>query len=113
MRDEETKVYEKIVKVAKNEIIATYAEVASCAGIGANWDGWNWKIRDILDTISRREHRNGRPLLSAVVVNKDTQMPGDGFFKLAKELGRYNASDDLECWSKELHRVYAHWRNAD
>ena len=109
MMDTETKVYERIVKVAKNKDIITYGKVASCAGMDTNLGGWNWEIRNILDAISRREHRNGRPLLSAVVVNKDTVMPGAGFFKLAKELGRYNASDDLECWSKELQRVHDYW----
>ena len=107
--DSEAKVYEKIVNAAKNEGVVTYTEVASCAGINTNWDCWRWKIRAILDTISRREHRNGRPLLSAVVVRKNEGTPGAGFFKLAKELGRCNGSDDLECWSKELHRVYAYW----
>ena len=111
--DEETKVYEKIVKVAKNEGVITYSKVASRAGIDTNWDGWRWKIRAILDTISRREHRNGRPLLSAVVIRKNEGTPGDGFFKLAKGLGLYNGGDDDMYWWEELKRVHAYWRNAD
>ena len=110
MMDAETKaVYEEVVKVAQNGDVITYSKVAQRAGIDTNSDGWNWRIRDTLDTISRREHRKGRPLLSGVVVNKKTGMPGAGFFKLAKDLGLYDGDDDLEYWSKELHRVYAYW----
>ena len=114
MMDAQTKaVYGEIIKVAKNEGTITYSEVASRAGIDTQLDGWNWRIRNILDTISRREHRNGRPLLSGVVVNKETGMPGAGFFKLAKGLGLYNGGDDIAYWLEELRRVHAHWRNAD
>ena len=108
--DAETKaVCEEIVKVAQNGDVITYSEAARRAGIDTNLDGWNWRIRDTLDTISRREHSNGRPLLSGVVINKATGMPGAGFFKLAKDLSLYDGGDDLEYWSKELHRVYAYW----
>ena len=106
MMDADTKaVYEEIVKVAKNDKkgITTYSEVASSARIG------DWRIGVILDGINKSEHRAGRPLLSAVVTRKDTGMPGAGFFKLAKALGLYDGGDDLEYWSKELHRVYAYW----
>ena len=41
-----------------------------------------------LDEISGHEHVNGRPLLSVVVVHRDgDQMPGEGFFRLARRLG--------------------------
>jgi len=41
----------------------------------------------MLDEINRYEHREGRPLLSAVVVVQEDNKPGEGFFKLARELG--------------------------
>ena len=40
----------------------------------------------ILDVISHYEHLCGRPLLSAIVIRKDTKMPGNGFWEMMKEL---------------------------
>ena len=41
-----------------------------------------------LDETNRHEHRESRPLLSAVVTHKDGDlMSGDGFFRIAWELG--------------------------
>lgn len=44
------------------------------------------KIGEVLGHISRYEHENGRPLISSVVVSRSMEQ-GDGFFKLAEELG--------------------------
>ena len=43
-----------------------------------------------LDEINRHEHRERRPLLSAVVTHKDgDRLSGNGFFRIAWKLGRY------------------------
>lgn len=44
------------------------------------------EIGKILGHISRYEYENKRPLLSSVVVSKNMEQ-GDGFFKLAENLG--------------------------
>ena len=106
--DADTKtIYEKIKEVAKDGGTVTYSEVASCVGMRAI------EITPILDRINKTENREGRPLLSAVVVNKIKRMPGTGFFELAKELKLYNGGDDTGYWHEELQRVRAYWRNAD
>src|SRR5438270_6474594 len=52
----------------------------------------------LLDEISREEDAAGRGMLSVVVVRKDKEsLPGPGFFKLAKKLGR-DTSDRNTCW---------------
>jgi hypothetical protein len=44
---------------------------------------------DMLDEISRQTDREGLGMLSAVVIHKgDDYLPGDGFFKRGRELGR-------------------------
>ena len=45
-------------------------------------------ISDILDEINCDESSEGRPMLSVVVVKIGDYIPGDGFFKLARELGK-------------------------
>lgn len=44
-------------------------------------------IGEILGTISKYEHANGRPLLSALVLRAGDNFEGNGFYKLAEELG--------------------------
>lgn len=44
------------------------------------------KIGHIIDNISSYEHDLGHPLLSSVMVSRNMEQ-GDGFFKLAEELG--------------------------
>ena len=63
----------------------------------------------ILDYINRAEHAQGRPLLSAVVVNKALDIPGAGFFTQARALALYAGSDDEEFWQAEIKRVYDFW----
>ena len=50
-------------------------------------------------------------MLSVIVVHKVGDMqPGQGFFQLAKRLGR-DTSDKTTFWVKELRRVHGHWNN--
>ena len=53
-------------------------------------------------------------MLSAVVVDRNEQQPGQGFFRLAIELGLLEANDDtdlgrLRFFAQELKRVHKHW----
>ncbi len=44
-------------------------------------------IGEILGLISTFEHENNRPLLSALVIRASDDYEGDGFYKLAEQLG--------------------------
>ena len=44
------------------------------------------RIGEDLGEVSTYEHNQGRPLLSALVLHKQTKYQGDGFFKLCEEL---------------------------
>ena len=46
-----------------------------------------YKIGTLLGNIARNEFKNKRPLLTALVIKSRDQLEGDGFFKLAEELG--------------------------
>lgn len=48
-------------------------------------------------------------MLTVVVVHKHDMQPGEGFFKLAKQLGR-NTSCRVTFWAKELAKVYKRWK---
>jgi len=44
-------------------------------------------LHEILGEISKSSMKEGKGMLSAVVVRDDTKMPGEGFFQFAIELG--------------------------
>ncbi|MEM5861272.1 MAG: hypothetical protein QXJ20_02665 [Candidatus Aenigmatarchaeota archaeon] len=119
------KVYLKLIEVAKKKQpydkgYITYEEIMSLARINRE----NTYEREVvlgimLGGISAHEHDCGRPMLSAVVVHKPNKemgilaIPGDGFFKLAYDLGLYDGSrnqkDKMKFWSKEIKRVWDYW----
>ena len=63
-----------------------------------------------LGEISERMHLQGEPMLSALVVNKATRIPGDGFFELARSLGKLEANasvqEQRQFWQREIEAVY-------
>ncbi len=67
------------------------------------------RVGYLVGQISRKEDAAGRGMLSVLVVHKNgDQMPGQGFFDLAAELGR-DTSDREKCWIKELNYVLKVW----
>jgi hypothetical protein len=63
----------------------------------------------LLCDISRQTHKQGRGLLSAVVVHADDGLPGDGFFALGRELG-FTLYDEPAFWKARLDEVHSIWR---
>lgn len=104
-----TAIYSRLIEIAKDSDITNYSDVAPLAGLDMNLPPDRNRISDILDEISRSELNSGRPFLSAIVILKDENIPGDGFFKLAKELRLYDGSDDFRFWIRELRKVHDHW----
>ena len=72
-------------------------------------------MAEILDEISRHEHDQGHPLLSAVVVHAEGGdsggIPGPGFFTLAKSLGLSRGGDKVTFFALELGRVHKAWKS--
>lgn len=63
----------------------------------------------LLDEVNRRECAVGRPMLSAVVIGKETTMPDSGGFLCARDLRKYSGRDALAFWLEELRRVHDYW----
>jgi hypothetical protein len=84
-------------------------ELAPLAGLDMDLPADRVKLGDILGEISMFEHKNGRPLISVIVVHKENNMPGNEFFRLAKQLGIYGGGDDLGFFVRELRRVHEYW----
>ena len=94
----------KLIEVARQRNLMTYSDAARLVGLPAVSVG-----PLVLDRINKREHTEGRPLLSALVVSKSTGIPGKGFYEIASSLGLYNDEEHCKYWRQEVQRVYAAW----
>jgi hypothetical protein len=69
---------------------------------------WN-----MLGEISTAEDAAGRGMLTVIVVHgQGDTLPGAGFFRLARRLGK-DVSDERAFWTEELERVCASWIASD
>jgi len=103
-------IYETLQDVARAQGTTTYGAIAPLAQIDLGNPADRNHLADLLGEISRHEHEQGRPMLSAVVIAGDNNMPGQGFFTLARELGLHSGGDDLAFFCEELARVHATWK---
>jgi len=96
---------QKLIESASNKRKLYYSDIA-IVGDDRHMNG----LSDILSKISRYEHKNGRPLLSAIVVQKESDLPGTGFFLLCDSLKTTQSleemqSDCFDFWGKEDNKL--------
>ena len=56
--------------------------------------------------LSFRAFQLGLPLISVLVVNQDTQIPSDGYFKFSSKLKGLSESEILKDFENEIKKVY-------
>jgi hypothetical protein len=105
-------VYERLVATAQAGMTISYHAVGKVMGLNADDPCERLIIGRVLDEISCSENVQGRPLLSAVVVQPEIGYPGKGFFLLARELGLNTYCDDRSFFAHELKRVHEHWKQS-
>lgn len=64
----------------------------------------------LLGAVSLAEDHEGRGMLSALVVQSDSRVPGRGFFLLARQPPFTRSGDDDSLWLTEVRRVRADHR---
>jgi hypothetical protein len=106
-----------LIDLAKRRGTCGYKKLAEdIAGKGSytngNYDGTY--VAHMAGTISIDEANAGRPLLSVLIVNQGSKLPGKGFFELAQDLGLFfgdpkNKSLQYEYTKYELARVWSYW----
>ena len=102
-------IYERLKEVARARTVTHYSDIAPLAGLDMDLPPDRYEIGAILDDINRRERELGRPMLSAVVVHKETLVPGQGFFTLARALGLFVGDDRDRFYIEELRKVHDWW----
>jgi hypothetical protein len=80
-------IYDELKRVAQRHETTTYSAIAPLAGLDMDSQADGDTIRQILTTISTHEHQQARPMLTAIVVHRQDNIPGRGFFELAQRLG--------------------------
>jgi len=105
------KIRKQIIDVAKRRTTIPYDILAQRVGL-INQPEWFWVIGKYLGDINEQETPKGNPMISAIVVGKETGIPGDGFWICAYNLKVWDGKGDKEeFWKKELEKVWNHdWK---
>lgn len=105
--DKET-LHQMLVDCAKRRGQVTYSELTDKLRTKGTHLSFA-QLYELLCEISTDEYQQGRGMLSAIVVTKNgDQQPGDGFYKLAKDLG-IKSKNELECWIDQMKKVHDVW----
>jgi hypothetical protein len=68
------------------------------------------RLPHLLAEISTEEAKEGRGMMTALVVRKNgDQKPGRGFFELAERIG-YDVSDPEKFWIEQVNKIFASWQ---
>lgn len=121
------KAYQVLIKVAKENRLITYGEVARKIDLSVLSPYFQLKIGFIVGACSDYENIEGRPLISAIVINETTNYPGKGFWGLPRipqnirlniqysdvESGYKMTDEMLAFWSSEVQSVFGWWKIHD
>lgn len=105
-------IHNRLVRLAKARRTAYYGDIAPLAGLDVRRVADRSKMAKILEEISVYEHSRARPLLSAIVLERETSSPGQRFFVLARALDRYSGEDersDRRFLEAEIQSVWNQW----
>ena len=103
-------VRERLIAAARAGELVHYAELAKMLGIDMDNPYFGAQVGKVLGQISEDEVADGRPMLSAIVVSKDTMLPGYGFFTLGQQLRQTEPDeDDLAFAIRQIRRVHDYW----
>ena len=96
-----TDVFLKVLGAAMNGGTITYMELP----------GGRFHLGKYLARIAAEEARQGRPPLTAVVVEKRTGRPASGFIAAMKGIGYVRDGEtEHEVWRRAIAEVHGYWR---
>ncbi|MDE6143232.1 MAG: hypothetical protein K2F94_04060 [Muribaculaceae bacterium] len=105
-----------LAKVASQKGVVSYSDL--CRGVAlpysmANPDHRNQLAEDLGRVSVEELYIYERPMLSCVVVDKNTMMPGKGFFDLAQELCDIKIEDRMVFLAEEMRDTHEFWSSVD
>ena len=99
----------ELVRAAQYRGVTTYQDVAVIMGLPVVGRYMGHEVGWILGEISEDEVAAGRPMLSSVAVDVRGRV-GDGFFSLARQLGRFSEGNEKQLLERERAATYDAWR---
>ena len=105
-------VYGELIVAARHRGTVIYQEIAEIMGLPLTGSYMGAEVGWVLGEISEDEHRQGRPMLSAIAVGS-SGLPGSGFYGLARELGKLEDDTnegERHFWVEEKAAVYDTWK---
>jgi len=126
-RDLVEKAYPLLIDKARKGGFITYGEVGGKIGLYVSSDYFQLKIGFVVGACSQYESIEERPLISAIVVNDQTNYPGRGFWGLSTiparirlntqysdiESGIKMTDEMLRFWTDEVKRIFEWWKTHD
>ena len=79
--------YSALIAAAHSRNMCTYTGIAHLTGLTPKGSAMGKQVGHLVGEISEDESKAGRPMLSALVVEKETGMPSFGFYDLGQKLG--------------------------
>lgn len=103
-------VYDRLVQAARAREFVHYGDLAKMLGIDMDNPHFGAQVGKVLDRINEDEAAAGRPMISAIVVSKDTMLPGHGFFNLGQQLRQTQFDEDEMAFAiRQIKRVHDYW----
>jgi len=98
-----------MIETARHGLLITYSEL--CALLKTAYLHYHSpQIVKLLNEIGMIEREAGRPILPAVVVGKQSGIPGAGYFRIAGEGHESeNSFDPKVNWEADLKAVFDYW----
>jgi hypothetical protein len=103
------KIYNKLIEVAKKNTVIYESDLARAAGMNLSLSHEKREMDRYLDEINSYEREQGHPMLSAVVIQKDSHMPGPHFFEFCRDIGLLKSEDEDEFYIREQRNIYVFW----
>ncbi|WP_342304937.1 hypothetical protein [Methanolobus sp. ZRKC5] len=102
-----------LVDIAKKQQTATYKQVLNYLGLQLNPGSVGLLVREGLNPMIIQNMEKNEPLLSSLVVRKESKIPGPGFFRQIQLFDKYDGSlqgDDASLFhKKELEKIWNYY----
>jgi hypothetical protein len=106
------RLYQRLIVAARDGSTLTYSEAGAPAEMSMRVPRDRALIGQMLTTISQREARAGRPMLSSIVVHKGEGSLGTGFFQLGQELEQVHRGEGARTFERRQQAAtFEYWQS--
>ena len=104
-------IYTRLKQAAREKRFIGYSDLSAAIELPLTDSNNVHTLNVMLEEIADHELANGRPLLVAIIVNENTNMPGAGLFHYAKRKGlmKQKDKDNLTFFVAEAKKVHDFW----